>query len=274
VAEEIGRTFGEAIKIELDFRDPSWVSGDTAQLGQAILALATNACEAMPKGGRLRLRTRPAGSDHMQLVVEDNGRGISDDAKAHIFEPFFTTKAAGRSAGLGLASTYGIVTQCGGSIDVESTPGHGAKFTITLPRPHVDEPPTTIEPSHAQPTTATILFVEDDPVVRPLLRDGLEEQGHAVVTAATPTEALAYVANGGTFDLLVTDVVMPELTGGELVERLQARGLSFLTVYISGFPASGIVLDERSAFLQKPFALDELYGAVARLLRSEVTLPE
>ncbi|HEY3921133.1 MAG TPA: ATP-binding protein [Gaiellaceae bacterium] len=264
-AEEIRRTF-DAIEVELDFRDPSWVSGDTAQLGQAILALATNACEAMPKGGRLRLRTRPAGADHVQLVVEDNGRGIPDDVKPHIFEPFFTTKEVGGGAGLGLASTYGIVTQCGGSIEVESAVGHGAKFTITLPRPHVDETPTPSASNPEQPATATILFVEDDPVVRSLLRDGLEEQGHAVVTASAPTEALAYVANGGTFDLLVTDVVMPELSGGQLVERLRAHGLSFLTVYISGFPATGIELDDRSSFLQKPFQLDELHRAVGRLL--------
>ena len=265
-AEQIRSVASDAIAIELDFRDPSWVSADASQIGQAILALATNACEAMPDGGTLRLRTRPAGTDHVQLIVEDNGRGIPEDVKPHIFEPFFTTKEVGRGAGLGLASTYGVVTQCGGSIELDSTVGRGTKVTITLSRPHLDALPATSEgPAAAGSTQATILFVEDDPIVRGLLRDGLEQEGHAVVTAAAPTEALRYVANGGSFDVLVTDVVMPELSGGELAARLRDQGHAFLTVYISGFPASGITLDERSMFLQKPFQLGELYAAVERL---------
>jgi CheY-like chemotaxis protein len=204
----------------------------------------------------------------VQLAVEDNGTGIPDDIKPHVFEPFFTSKGVGHGTGLGLASAYGIVTQSGGSIEFDSTVGRGTTFTIILPAsaPGAPEPIPAREPV-ASEATATILLVEDEPIVRDLIAAGLEEEGYTVIAKPAPSEALGYVEEGGAFDFLITDVVMPGIGGGELVERIRsAVGSSFDTIYISGYPASGITLDEHSSFLQKPFELDELYAHVERVL--------
>ncbi|HZO97657.1 MAG TPA: ATP-binding protein [Gaiellaceae bacterium] len=256
------RLLEPGIAIELDLGEPSWVDGDPAQLGQVVLNLGTNARDAMPDGGTLRISTRPIGAEYVQLAVADSGCGIPDDVKGRVFEPFFTTKPLGQGTGLGLASVYGIVTQCGGSIELESEVGRGTTFTITL---QAAQPPAAAAPGG--PARATVLLVEDEPVVRRLVAAGLEDQGHAVVVAPTPAAALAYVEQGGTFDVLVTDLVMPGLGGGELARRLREEvAAPFGIVYVSGYPAAGFTLDERSAFLPKPFELAELYELVQRLL--------
>jgi PAS domain S-box-containing protein len=257
-----------SISIELDLREPAWVTGDSGQLEQVMLNLGANARDAMPDGGVLTIRTRPAGPNRVKLVVKDTGTGIPDDVKPHVFEPFFTTKGVGHGTGLGLASAYGIVTQNGGSIEVDSAVGHGTTFTIVLPAsaPAVAEPMPAPGPA-ANEATATILLVEDEQVVRELIAAGLESEGYTVIAKPAPAEALAYVEEGGVFDFLITDVVMPGFSGGELVERIRsAVGSSFDTIYVSGYPASGITLDEHSAFLQKPFELAELYAHVERVL--------
>ncbi len=262
------RLIEPSVAIELDLHEPAWVTGDGAQLEQVLLNLGTNARDAMPNGGVLTIRTRLAGPDQVQLLAEDTGAGIPDDVKPHVFEPFFTTKVVGHGTGLGLASAYGIVTEGGGSIEVDSAIGRGTTFTITLPAsaPGVAEPLPTHTPA-AHEATATILLVEDERVVRELLAAGLEEEGYTVIAKPVPSDALAYVEDGGVFDFLITDVVMPGLSGGELVERIRsAVGSSFDTIYVSGYPATGITLDERSTFLQKPFDLAELYSHVEKVL--------
>ncbi len=279
-AELLRRLIEPSVSIELDLRDPAWTKGEKAQLEQVLLNLGTNARDAMPDGGVLTIRTRTAGLDHVQLTVEDTGSGIPDDIKPHVFDPFFTTKGTGRGTGLGLASAYGIVTQSGGSIELDSEVGRGTTFTITLP---VCAPlaagslPTPHEP--ARVSGATILLAEDDARVRALVTAALEGKGHNVVAKAIPSEALAYVDGGGAFDLVVTDVVMPEFHGGELVERIRATAdKPFGVIYMSGYPASDITFNERSVFLQKPFELEELYAIVERLLEGRegvvVELPE
>ena len=258
----------QSVSIELDLREPAWVTGDAAQLEQVLINLGTNARDAMPEGGVLTIRTRPAGTDHVQLAVEDTGTGIPDDVKPRVFEPFFTSKGVGRGTGLGLSSAYGIVAQNGGSIEFDSTVGRGTTFTITLPAsaPALPEPIPAREPA-ANEVTATILLVEDEPIVRDLIAAGLEGEGYTVIAKPGPSEALGYVEEGGVFDLVITDVVMPGIGGGEMVERIRsAVGSSFDTIYISGYPASGITLDQHSSFLQKPFELDELYAHVERVL--------
>jgi CheY-like chemotaxis protein len=205
----------------------------------------------------------------VQLAVEDTGTGIPDDVKPHVFEPFFTSKGVGHGTGLGLSSAYGIVTHNGGSIELDSTVGQGTTFTITLAAAAPDDhEPIPARVQAATEATATILLVEDEPVVRELIAAGLEDEGYTVIAQPAPAEALAFVEEGGVFDFLITDVVMPGLGGGELVERIRsAVGSCFDTIYISGYPASGITLDERSVFLQKPFELKELYAHVERVLR-------
>lgn len=268
VAELLRGLIEPSVSIELDLREPALVTGDGAQLEQVLINLGTNARDAMPAGGVLRIRTCLAGSDCVQLAVEDNGTGIPDDIKPHVFEPFFTNKGVGHGTGLGLASAYGIVTQSGGSIEFDSTVGRGTTFTISLPAsaPAAPEPIPAREPA-ANEAAATILLVEDEEIVRDLIAAGLEEEGYTVIAKPAPSEALAYVEEGGVFDFLITDVVMPGIGGGALVERIRsAVGSSFDTIYISGYPASGITLDEHSSFLQKPFELSELYAHVERVL--------
>jgi PAS domain S-box-containing protein len=268
VSELLRGLIAPSVAIELDLRQPAWVTGDGPQLEQVLISLGTNARDAMPDGGVLRIRTRPAGLDNVQLVVEDTGTGISDDVKPHVFEPFFTSKEVGHGSGLGLASAYGIVTQNGGSIDFDSTVGRGTTFTITLPAsaPAVAELMPARAPA-SNDATATILLVEDEPIVRELLAAGLEDNGYTVIGKPAPADAIAYVEDGGVFDFLITDVVMPGIGGGELVARIRSSvGSSFDTIFISGYPASGITLDERSVFLQKPFELQELYAHVEKVL--------
>jgi PAS domain S-box-containing protein len=261
--ELLERLLDPVVSIELELTDPAWVLADGAQLEQVVLSLGTNAREAMPDGGRLVIRTHSREPGQVQLAVSDTGAGIPEEIRSRIFEPFFTTKPAGQGTGLGLASAYGIITQAGGTIELESELGRGTTFTVTLPAAAPAEPAAA---AGGAAGGGRILLVEDNPVVRGVVAAGLEEQGHTVFAAAMPADALAYVHGGGRFDLLVTDVVMPELGGGELADRLRAAtDGTFGTVYMSGYPASGFRLDARSAFLQKPFELADLYALVARL---------
>ena len=266
--ELLRRVIESSVSIELDLREPAWIVGDAGQLEQVLLNLGPNAADAMPDGGVLTIRTGSVDPGHVQLTIEDTGTGIPDDVKAHVFEPFFTTKGVGHGTGLGLASAHGIVTQNGGSIALDTTVGSGTTFTITLPSstPVAAQPMPAGVPA-ANEATATILLVDDDSVVRGLIASGLEGEGYTVIAKPAPSDALAYVKSGGVFDFLITDVVMPGLSGGALVEQIRsAVGSSFDTIYVSGYAASGITLDERSVFLQKPFELAELYAVVARVL--------
>ena len=205
------------------------------------------------------------------LVISDTGPGMDESTRAQAFDPFFTTKETGKGTGLGLATVYGIVTQSGGSIRIDSTPGHGTTFTIQLPRTDSSElsatgPAATSEESLQG--SETTLLVEDDDDVRAFVNDVLERHGYRVLVAALPSEAIAIAAGyAGEIDLLLTDVVMPEMSGRELCETLSASRPMMRTLYMSGYTDEALghhgVLDERIALIQKPFTP----AALARKLR-------
>jgi two-component system, cell cycle sensor histidine kinase and response regulator CckA len=260
------------------------VRADRTQIEQVIMNLAVNAMDAMPKGGRLAIETRnvelEVGYDRLRevivppgryvmLAVSDTGIGMSEEVRRHIFEPFFTTKEAGKGTGLGLATVYGIVKQNHGFIWVYSEPGQGSSFKVYFPR--IDEAPAReqIEKSRDTPGgSETILLAEDDPSLRNVSRVYLESKGYTVLEAANAKEALRVCQNfEQPVDLLITDVVMPGLSGVELAQSALKLRPALALVLVSGY--TDRILDIESIgieanFLQKPFSLD----ALARLARS------
>jgi signal transduction histidine kinase len=289
------RLIGSNIEMSLDLTaDPTWVRVDRAQLLQVLMNLAINARDAMPAGGRLVIRTAelvvPAGAPsqaaegltagrYVLLAVSDNGAGIKAEHLPHIFEPFFTTKGQGQGTGLGLATVHGIVTQSQGQIRVESRPGEGSEFTILLPAVAAltGAPETAGDPSRAtdgQPGTtrgsARLLVVDDEDAVRTVVSRTLEDEGYEVSQARNGREALATLAGNGRVDLVLTDVVMPELGGRELVERLAATRPDLPVIWMSGHPRDAAFGDGGPAgahpFLQKPIRADLLVRTVEGLL--------
>jgi CheY-like chemotaxis protein len=213
--------------------------------------------------------------DHVKLTVTDNGVGMDGATLSQVFEPFFTTKGPGQGTGLGLATVYGIVKQHEGYITVDSSPGRGTTFTIYLPcaiEAAVEEETTsTAEP--AGRGTETILLVEDESEVRSLAGEILQASGYTVLQAGNAAEALEVSKrHQGTIDLLVTDVVMPQMSGRELAERLVALGPTMKVLYMSGYTDDAIVhhgiLDPGIVLLQKPFAPDTLVKQIRSVLDS------
>jgi CheY-like chemotaxis protein len=209
------------------------------------------------------------------LAVKDTGHGMDADTLARVFEPFFTTKPQGQGTGLGLPTAYGIVDQSGGTIDVHSEKGRGTTFKVYLPRTespgHQDarrpEPP-------AQPGSETVLLVEDEPALRGMIRETLEQAGYRVLEGAAPGEALSLAeSHEGTIDLMLTDVVMPEMSGRQLAERLQRLQPETPVVYMSGYPDDAIgqdgMLDGATHFLQKPFTPQRLLRKLREVLRPD-----
>jgi two-component system, cell cycle sensor histidine kinase and response regulator CckA len=252
MAEMLRRLIGEDIAL-VTALDPALghVKADLGQIEQIVMNLAANARDAMSKGGRLILETANAELDvayarhhvdvrpgpHVMLAVSDTGIGMTPETQAQIFEPFFTTKGPGAGTGLGLATVYGIVKQSGGHIWVYSEPGRGTTFKIYLPR--VQE---AVDPSAARPGLPesargyeTILLVEDELAVRELARDVLRAHGYTVLAAQNGREALRISErHSGPIHLLLTDVVMPEMSGQELANRLAALRPTIPVVYMSG----------------------------------------
>ncbi len=262
------------------------VQADPAQIEQVVLNLVVNARDAMPAGGRLTIgladvevdaafvaaNPSAAPGPHVVLAVSDTGDGIPPEVQPRIFEPFFTTKEPGKGTGLGLAMVYGIVKQHEGTIVVDSEAGRGTTFRVYLRR--VDAP-AALEPAPApaRPTggSGTILLVEDEDDVRDLAREILGIDGFSVLEAATPGEAMrAAERHTGVIDLVVTDVVMPEMSGRELVVWLLERRPGTRVLYISGYNEDAIaqhgVLDAGTTLLAKPFTPDELRRTVAAML--------
>ncbi len=282
------RLIGEDVLLATDLAaDPSWVKVDPGQLEQVIMNLAVNARDAMPRGGSLTIRTRSAEADlfadadestgggarpRVALSISDTGAGISPEARPHIFEPFFTTKEVGKGTGLGLATVYGIVKQSGGDIAVESEPGRGATFTILLPshprpRGHVSGASHAAIPRG----TETVLVVEDEDAVRRIVKIALESTGYRVVEARSGPEALeAARVNAGGFRAVVTDVVMPGMSGRELAERLRRDRPDLKVLYMSGYTDDAVmrhgIVESGVAFLQKPFSPLALARKVRDLL--------
>jgi two-component system cell cycle sensor histidine kinase/response regulator CckA len=263
------------------------VWADAGHMEQVIVNLVVNAVHAMPDGGRLTLETQNVvladdypdshadarGGPHVMLAVSDTGHGIDPAIRERIFDPFFTTKPADKGTGLGLATVHGIVKQAGGHIMVYSEPGHGTTFKIYLPA--IDQSPTE-RPTSTQSLAAsgggeTILLCEDDDPVRALIAQTLRSGGYNVISTSRAAEALAAVeAHPGTLDLLITDVIMPDMNGRALSERIAAVRPSLRTLFISGYTSNVIahhgVLDDGVEFLEKPFTRQQLLQNVRAVL--------
>ncbi len=259
---------------------------DPSQLEQVLMNLAVNARDAMPRGGTLTIETRDVtlGADddetrgdlapgpYARLSVSDTGLGMSGDVRERVFEPFFTTKDFGKGTGLGLATVFGVVKQAGGHIRVESEVGRGSAFVVLLPA-HRNPPRTSRRAVEvgAPRGSETVLLVEDEDGVRRLARVVLERQGYAVLDASSASEALKILdARGGAIDLLVTDVVMPQMDGRELADAVRARSPSTRVLFMSGYMDDAVMrhgvgaLSE--AFLQKPFTPAMLARKVREVL--------
>jgi len=271
------------------------VKADPGQMEQVLLNLVVNARDAMPDGGRLTIETcnveldsvsasqhsvMEAGS-YVMLIVTDTGCGMDAGTQARIFEPFFTTKGQGKGTGLGLATVYGVVKQSGGFIWVYSEVDHGSTFKIYLPQVTADLERGAIEKTSrgAHPGTETILFVEDEQSVRELVRDYLGKSGYRVLQAADGVQALEVAAaHKGPIHILVTDVVMPRLSGRELVTRITGSRPAIKILYISGYTDDSIfrhgVLEGGVAFLQKPFNLKDLAQKIRQVLDGEPAATE
>ena len=271
------------------------VRADPGQLEQVIVNLAVNARDAMPNGGRLTIETRNVeldeayATDHpgvtpghyVLLAVTDTGVGMDEETKARIFEPFFTTKVRGKGTGLGLATVYGIVRQTGGHIWPYSEPGKGTAMRLYLPR--VDEPVEPIERPSEAPVellrgNETILLVEDEAPVRAVTRQLLERNGYTVLEASDGAAALALVSGDGRgpeIDLLLTDVIMPGMSGRELAKQLQSRRSRLRVLYMSGYTDDAVVrhgmLEPGLAYLEKPFRPAALLRKVREALRIDST---
>src|SRR5262245_33057287 len=269
--------------------DPTNASlrADQSQLEQVLANLVVNARDAMPNGGTLTIETAkvkltkspvyhltplPPGL-YVRLTVSDTGCGMDRKTQTHIFEPFFTTKGEGKGTGLGLSTVFGIVTQSGGAIDVTSRVGQGTRFDLYFPSVESDISATASPQPLAQPQrgTETILLVEDDPSVRTLVRDELRKLGYRVVEAKNGVDAcLLATQQAGSFQLLLTDVVMPGMGGRELAQHLSVIKPDLRTLFISGYMDDmGIMagLEEgTSSFLQKPFTPEVLAREVRNLL--------
>ena len=282
------RLIGEDIQLvsQLD-QTNGRLRADQAQLEQILVNLVVNARDAMPKGGTLTIETAqveltrspvyhltplPPGP-YVRLAVSDTGCGMDRKTQSHIFEPFFTTKGEGKGTGLGLSTVFGIVTQCGGAIDVTSRVGHGTRFDLYFPSIESDILTTAPTQPLGQPQrgTETILLVEDEPSVRTLVRDELRKLGYQVVEAKNGIEAcLLATQQAGSLQLLLTDVVMPGMGGRELAQHLSVIKPDLRTLFISGYMDDiGIMAGQEegtSSFLQKPFTPEVLARAVRNLL--------
>jgi two-component system cell cycle sensor histidine kinase/response regulator CckA len=261
------------------------VKADPGQIEQVIMNLAVNARDAMPRGGKLTISTENLSIDHqsnfrnrslpageyIMLAVSDNGIGMIEEVKAHLFEPFFTTKGLGKGTGLGLATCYGIVCQSGGDIRVYSEPGFGSTFKIYLPRTDAVKEQTRSSEIESLPGgTERILVVEDDPAVRELAVTILREQGYEVGESNNAFEALALIRANASFDLILTDVIMPRMSGRELTDQIRSQLPKIKVLLMSGYTDDALahhgVLEDGISFLPKPFSPVQLTQKIREVL--------
>jgi signal transduction histidine kinase len=288
VGSMLRRLIGEDIELVTRL-DPGlgMIRADPGQVEQVLMNLAVNSRDAMPSGGVLIIETAnarldgdrdltagiPAGQ-YVMLAVSDNGVGMDAETQSHIFEPFFTTKEQGKGTGLGLATVYGIVRQSGGYVSVYSEPGVGATFKIYLPA--VEDVPTAQLVPVASPRggTETILVAEDEPAVRNLARRILESHGYEVIVASDAEEAIT-MSRGfdGRIHLLLTDVIMPGMSGPQLADRISSERSDARVLFMSGYTDTAIshhgVLEPGIWYLQKPFSPVGLAEKVREVLDSE-----
>jgi two-component system cell cycle sensor histidine kinase/response regulator CckA len=281
------RLVGETIELDVVHGRDLWlVKADLNQFEQVIVNLVVNARDAMTEGGRITLRTRniSAGecapfaekslipADYVLVEVQDTGHGIPADVRDKIFEPFFTTKEVGKGTGLGLSMVYGIVKQTGGYVFCDSEPGAGATFRILLPR-HIPEPNAepvkkeVVKPTADLTGQGAILLVEDEEAVRAFASRALASRGYTVLEADSGLDALRVVEEaGGKIDLIVSDVIMPEMDGPTMLTELRKRGLTAKIVFVSGYAddafAKNMPEGQEFLFLPKPFSLKQLIETV------------
>jgi signal transduction histidine kinase len=287
------RLIGEDLDLEVvTDRRLGAVKADPDQMGQVIMNLVVNARDAMPQGGRLTLKTAPVNftvgchsrfgltppGPYVMLEVQDTGVGMDEATQAHVFEPFFTTKEPGKGTGLGLSTVYGIVRQSGGYLDLASEPGAGSTFTIYLPclEAIVSPPKAKIPITASFRGEETVLLVEDEDVLRGLLAKFLRLYGYSVLEARHGGEALLTCErHPGPIHLMVTDVVMPQMSGRELADRLAPLRPEMKVLYMSGYTEDALVqhgvADLSVAFLQKPFRPIELARRVHAVLHPPVS---
>jgi CheY-like chemotaxis protein len=256
---------------------------------QVIMNLVVNARDAMPKGGVLTVETANVNLDsnyakahftvrsgpYIMLAVSDTGSGMDAATKARLFEPFFTTKGSGKGTGLGLSTVFGIVKQSGGSVEVYSEPGRGTSVKVYLPR--IDQP-VSLETQETRRKVGrgseTVLLVEDDEMVRTLVRETLVREGYKVLDAPGPLEARRISdQQQDPIQLLITDVVMPKVSGRELAQQLTERRPTMKVLYMSGYTDNAVVnsgiLRKEVAFLQKPFTPQALTEKVREVLEGD-----
>ena len=282
------RVLGEDIRVQVDLSliAPN-VKVDPSQISQLLLNLALNARDAMPLGGSLTFKTElvrfdderqcslpdVAPGSYALLSIRDSGEGLSEEAKAHLFEPFFTTKDFGKGTGLGLAMCYGIVKQNGGHIGADSKPGLGTQFSIYLPEiaAPLEAPPPSRTNVPVRSGKETLLFAEDDDLLRHLAVTELSSHGYRLIVASNGEEALkAATAHAGEIHLLITDVIMPQMGGLELARQFRKLRPRTPVLYISGYTHDAIA--DSVQLLQKPFANDALLSRVRAILDESVAL--
>ncbi|MBI1387071.1 MAG: PAS domain S-box protein [bacterium] len=283
------RLIPEDIDIQFDLApDTGYIKADPVQIEQIVINLVVNAKDAMAEGGHLFIQTKPIEFDltyvdqnveiekgrYALISISDTGVGMDQEIQRKIFEPFFTTKEVGKGTGLGLATCYGIVKQSGGYIHVYSEPGKGATFNIYFPR--IDEKgqgtlPTVIKPEFDSTTKYSILLVEDEESVRGVVKRTLESNNFTVVAVGSGIEAEQIIKEAShQFDLILTDVVMPNMSGKEVVQRIRTYRPEIRAIFMSGYPDSVIakqgILDESFYYLQKPFTEYELLSRISEVL--------
>jgi len=266
------RLIGEDVLLVVELDPHAWpVTIDPGHLGQVLMNLSVNARDAMPRGGTLVIRTANV-EDQVCLRVLDSGIGMPPEVLARVFEPFFTSKGVGKGTGLGLAVVHGIVDQSGGRIEVESEPGRGTAFSIYLPKSSLGQPaPADATTQAARTGHASILLVEDEASLRQLAAQALRARGFTVLLASDGAEALRVLdAYAQTLDLLVTDVVMPNMDGRELADRLRARIPGLRVLFLSGYMDDALlrrgVFEAHETLLQKPFTPSVLAQRVCDVL--------
>jgi two-component system cell cycle sensor histidine kinase/response regulator CckA len=269
------RLLNESVElVTLPAAEPAFIFADPGQIEQVLSNLATNARDAMPAGGKLTLAVSVSG-EHVLLQASDTGTGMSDEIKSRVFEPFFTTKDVGCGTGLGLATSFAIIGQAGGSMDVESSPGEQTTFTIRLPRrepaPQAsDDPAPSPEPGPV--SWGLVLLAEDDPQVRRVAARVLEGHGFEVLEAENGAIALELATQrAGRLSCVLTDVVMPIMGGREFVRRLRLVDASVPVVVMSGYVDDSSLFDEARQldvrFIAKPFLPADLVLAVCECAR-------
>jgi PAS domain S-box-containing protein len=288
VERMLRRLIGEDVDIQLKLApDLGRIHADAGQVEQVLINLAVNARDAMPRGGKLTIETSNVVLDeeavrgyvdvesghYVRICVSDTGVGMDRDTREHLFEPFFTTKEPGRGTGLGLATVYGIVKQSGGHVWVYSEPGWGTTFKVYFPLygdvAEQDRPQLEMEP--APGGTETILVVEDDEMIRSLIRDILESTGYRVLVADDPDSGMKLIGEQqDDIHLLLTDLVLPGMSGRELVDRVSKVKPEMRVLFMSGYSDEAVarhgILEPGLAFLQKPFSRDVLVRKVREVL--------